>query len=254
LKTIRTTLPACTSAVCAVWVLLVATLFISGVAFGQTANSALKRTKWTAQWISHPTAPLREPGVFHFRKILQVSKQPARFLVHVSADNRFQLFVNGKRVGEGPARGDLLHWRYETFDLAPFLREGQNVIASTVWQFGIYAPLTQISDRMAFLLEGDTAEEASLNTDATWQVEQEVGHTPKCPLPEGMWQYWAAGPGERMNGNIYDWNWKEPGSPPNSHWVAVAPAIRESIYPNGSTPASGGEDSPVRWRLVPGIW
>lgn len=231
--------------------LLGAMLFTSAAAFGQTANSALPRTKWTAQWISHPTAPLREPGVFHFRKVLQLSKQPARFLVHVSADNRFQLFVNGKRVGEGPARGDLPHWRYETFDLAPFLRKGQNVIASTVWQFGIYAPLAQVSDRIAFLLEGDTAEEASLNTDATWQVEQEVGHTPKRPLPEGMWQYWAAGPGERIDGNIYDWKWKEPGSAPNSHWVAATPAIRESINPNGSMPASGWEDSPVRWRLVP---
>ena len=250
MKTIRTTLSACTAGVCAVCA-LGATLFTPTAAFGQSPSSALPRHKWTAQWISHPTATLREPGVFHFRKVIQLSKQPTHFLVHVSADNRFQLFVNSRRVGEGPARGDLSHWRYETVDLAPFLHEGQNVIASTVWQFGIYAPLAQVSDRMAFLLEGDTTEEAVLNTDATWQVEQEVGQMPKRPLPEGMWQYWAAGPGERMDGNIYDWNWKESGSASSSSWVAAAPAIRESIYPNGSTPASGWEDSSVHWRLVP---
>lgn len=222
-------------------------------AASQLRGADTPRSKWTAQWISHPTAALREPGVFHFRKVLQLSKQPRRFVVHVSADNRFLLFVNGKRAGEGPARGDLLHWRYETLDLAPFLQEGENVIAAVVWQFGIYAPIAQISDRTAFLLEGDTPDEVVLNTDATWLVEQEVGHTPKRPLPEGMWEYWAAGPGEHIDGNVYDWGWKESGAAPNSHWVSAAPAIRESIDPAGSTATSGWADSGVRWRLVPDL-
>jgi alpha-L-rhamnosidase len=250
-KTIRRPWYVRTAGVGGAYVLLVASLLATTAAFGQDSNTDTPRNKWTAQWISHPTAPLREPGVFHFRKVMQLSKQPAHFVVHVSADNRFELYVNGSRVGEGPARGDLPHWRYETFDLAPFLHPGQNVIAATVWQFGMYAPLAQISDRMAFLVQGDTAAEAVLNTDATWQVETESGHMPKRPLPEGMWQYWAAGPGERIDGNLYDWNWKESGSAPNSHWVAAAPAIRESIYPNGSNPVSGWDDASVRWRLLP---
>lgn len=251
MKTIRSTRYVRTAGVGGAYVLLVAFLLATTAAFGQDSNTDTPRNKWTAQWISHPTAPLREPGVFHFRKVMQLSKQPAHFVVHVSADNRFKLYVNGSRIGEGPARGDLPHWRYETFDLASFLHQGQNVIAATVWQFAMYAPLAQISDRMAFLVEGDTAAEAVLNTDATWQVETETGHMPKRPLPEGMWQYWAAGPGERIDGNLYDWNWKESGSAPTSHWVAAAPAIRESIYPNGSNPVSGWDDASVRWRLLP---
>jgi len=191
--------------------------------------------------------------VFHFRKVIQLAEGRERFVVHVTADNRFILFVNGTRVGDGPARGDLMHWRYETFDLAPFLHQGQNVVAATVWQFGIYAPLAQISDRLAFLVQGNTSEETVVNTDATWQVEQDAGRAPKRPLPEGMWQYWAAGPGEFLDGNIYDWNWKEAVIGPNSHWVSAAPAIRETIYPEGSAPATGLQDSPVRWRLIPDL-
>ena len=79
---------------------------------------------WNASWITHPTAPLREPLVLHFRRSLQLEASPARYIVHVSADNRFVLYVNGHRVGDGPARGDLAHWRYETFDLAPYLLQG----------------------------------------------------------------------------------------------------------------------------------
>ena len=75
---------------------------------------------------SHPTAPLREPIVLHFRRSLQ-ARIPSLggYVVHVSADNRFILYVNGHRVGDGPARGDLAHWRYETFDLAAVPRRGR---------------------------------------------------------------------------------------------------------------------------------
>src|SRR5580658_8495182 len=51
--------------------------------------------QWKASWITHPTAPLREPIVLHFRRGLQLESTPARYVVHVSADNRFILYING---------------------------------------------------------------------------------------------------------------------------------------------------------------
>ena len=66
---------------------------------------------WHAAWVTHPTAPLREPLVLHFRRSLELAVIPASYQVRVSADNRFILFVNGRKVGDGPARGDLSHWR-----------------------------------------------------------------------------------------------------------------------------------------------
>ena len=69
------------------------------------AQDATPRAKWTASWISHPTAPLREPIVLHFKKAFSLTTVPAKFVVEVSGDNRFILFVNGERVGDGPARG-----------------------------------------------------------------------------------------------------------------------------------------------------
>ena len=80
--------------------------------------------EWHAGWITHPTAPLREPVVLHFKHGLRLAAVPPSYVVRVSADHRFVLFVNGKRVGDGPARGDLTHWRYERFDLAPLLKVG----------------------------------------------------------------------------------------------------------------------------------
>ena len=59
-----------------------------------------------------------------YGSVLGLEQVPKPCVVHVSADNRYRLFVNGKSVSWGPARGDLNHWRFETVDLAPFLKEG----------------------------------------------------------------------------------------------------------------------------------
>src|ERR1700722_5869715 len=93
--------------------------------FAQTAfQGDARHREWKASWITHPTAPLREPLVLHFRRSLDLASVPATYVARVSADNRFILYVNGKRVGDGPARSDLSHWRYERFDLAPYLQQG----------------------------------------------------------------------------------------------------------------------------------
>src|SRR5215472_17281316 len=107
----------------------------SELAAGDPGQAAARRDwareRWTAQWITCPEAPQRDAGIFHFRKTLDLTDLPKEFVAHVSADNRFILFVNGTRVGEGPASSDLSHWKYETFDLRPFLHDGKNVIGAT---------------------------------------------------------------------------------------------------------------------------
>jgi len=209
------------------------------------------RADWNAKWIDHPTAPLREPMVFHFRKKLELRSKPATYLVHVSADNRFILFVNGERVGEGPARGDLQHWRYETFDLAAHLHPGANLIAATVWNFGIYSAMAQMSDRTAFLVEGDTAAEAAINTNSSWEVEEELGQN--C-LPRPMNQYkdyFVAGPGEKIDAAKYDWSWATGANGPNSHWLPAGPAMRESVLFDGSHPLSHDHKNDTPWLLEP---
>jgi len=90
--------------------LLLAFVFLPFFVAAQTTLPAdAPHREWKAFWVTHPTAPLREPMVFHFRRSLDLQSVPASYIVRVSADNRFILFVNGSRVGDGPARGDLTH-------------------------------------------------------------------------------------------------------------------------------------------------
>jgi alpha-L-rhamnosidase len=190
--------------------------------------------EWHAAWITHPTAPLREPIVLHFRRTLTLTAVPANYPVRVSADNRFILYVNGHRVGDGPTRGDLTHWRYERFDLAPLLQPGANLITATVWNWGVYAAIAQISDRTAFLLESEATGADSISTGTGksdgWQVEVEPGHQALNRDTVTFKTYFAAGPGEQIDAAKYDWDWQSPTNS-SGNWVPAASPMRDSIFP-----------------------
>ena len=223
-------------------------------AFALHAQSPIQpdppQRNWTASWITHPTAPLREPIVLHFRRALTLPSVPASYRVRVSADNRFILFVNGHRVGDGPARGDLTHWRYELFDLAPYLQSGQNLITATVWNFGIFAPIAQMSDRTAFLLESEPGGATSISTPDGWLVEEERGQRPLDRTSVTFKTYMAAGPGEEIDAARYDWNWNSPTANTSS-WVLAASPMRDSIFPGVNKAHSAEVTGDNPWGLIP---
>lgn len=196
---------------------------------------------WDAHWITHPTASLTTYGVFHFRKEITLVTKPARFVVHVSGDNRYRLLVNGQEVCFGPARGDLEHWRFESVDLAPFLNAGNNIIAATVWNFGLMAPAAQISLQTAFILQGNGPVEKVVNTDASWKVYQNPAYTPETESFQNLRTYLVVGPGDRVSGDQYPWGWETPGYDDNS-WPHV------QVMAVGKTYGLGTDGD---WRLMP---
>ena len=160
--------------------------------------------EWPAKWISVPETGALDYGVYYFRKDVNLPAVPARYLVHVTGDNRYKLYVNEQLVSMGPAKGDNLHWNYETVDLAPYLNGGRNVIAALVYNEGPSHPDSQISAATGFLLQGE-AESAGLFTDKGWKCVQDPAYSPVTPIVKG---YYVAGPGEQvdMNCTLSDWN------------------------------------------------
>src|SRR6266542_357549 len=123
-----------------------------------------------ANWIAPPTVPGDSFVVFHTRRAFDLASSPAKFVVHVSADNRYRLYLNGTLVSSGPQRSDVTHWKYETLELAPQLHSGRNVLAAVVWNWGAARPVAQHSYRTGFLMQGDGEREAMLvNTGPGWK-------------------------------------------------------------------------------------
>jgi len=214
-----------------------------------------------ASWIAPPGMPGDAAVVFHARRTFDLTSRPDRFVVHVSADNRYRLYVNGEQVASGPQRSDVMHWRYETVDLAPKLRAGRNVIAALVWNWGATHPAAQHSHRTGFLLQGDSERDAAMvNTGAGWKLRVDSAYK---FVPVGFGDvrgYYAAAPGESMEGARYPWGW-ETGEYDDTSWFTVAaPTAGRGGAPTGGagaivgrlqlrTAASGGDAS--AWLLMP---
>src|SRR5580658_39290 len=222
------------------------------VASGIPNGSAIE--PWSAQWITCPNAPERDAFVFHFRKVLELPQKPEHFLVHVSADNQFLLHVNQQRVGTGPARGDLAHWRFETYDLAPFLHVGRNTLAATVWGFGTRSAYAQVSDRAGFLLHGNGLAERAADSNENWQVEEDIGLTAPMPSPETA-DYNGAEPGERIDAQAFDWLWD---ADPESSVVSTTDRTNQEHSSKWKAALAidnavlrGGQMQSTNWQLVP---
>ncbi len=200
---------------------------------------AMSGPTWAAPadgWISHPdAASVPGPIVLHFRRVLDVAKVPKALLVTITADNRFILFVNGKRVAAGPSTGTLAHWRTEGLDLAPYLKPGRNVVAAAVWDFvrtatngpppaagalpPQIAPIAQQSAGLGLRMTG----EGLATGDSGWRVKIDQGHTAtngRAQVPRG--RYYVASAPEVIDAAKADWNWT--GATEGSGWVDAVPA------------------------------
>ncbi len=67
-----------------------------------------------------------------FRRSFKLAAAPARAQLDLFAYTRYQLFVNGEYVGRGPNRFENRRPEYDTWDIAPRLHAGSNVIAVLV--------------------------------------------------------------------------------------------------------------------------
>ena len=162
-----------------------------------------------ANWIAPPKVSGDSFTVFHARRSFLLEKAPTRFVVHVSADNRYRLYVNGVQVSSGPQRSDVTHWRYETIDLAPQLHAGRNVIAALVWNWGAARPVAQHSHRTGFLMQGNSPVEAALvNSGPAWKVLLDSAYAPIVITSRDMGNYYAAAPGDSIDGARYPWGWQ----------------------------------------------
>ncbi|MGA8035214.1 MAG: alpha-L-rhamnosidase C-terminal domain-containing protein [Candidatus Acidiferrales bacterium] len=180
---------------------------IGAVRTARAQSVEIGRGLWSAEWITSRVGPQRDAEVLRFRKVIELATKPEHFLVDVSADNQFAFYVNRQRVGTGPSKSDLAHWRYEAYDIAPFLHPGKNVLGATVWNFGVLTPLAQISDRIGFLLRGEGEAERAADTNSSWEVQEERGIT-VLPTPDEVRRhYYVSEPAERIDGTSLDWDW-----------------------------------------------
>ena len=213
------------------------------IIFAQSENQTILHQSWNANWISVPGESPDGYGVYLFRKSFGLHSKPDSFFIHVSADNRYKLFVNERLVSFGPARGDIDHWNFETLDIGPFLHNGKNIIAAKVWNEGEWRAEGQISLRTGFILMGDGGANV-LNTNSSWKCVRDSSYQ---PLPFITPTYYVAGPGELVNfkGDLSNWETQDyvDSSWKNAH--VIMPGTPKNII--------GGYGTVSGWLLIPSV-
>jgi len=215
-----------------------------------------------AKWIGYPSANVTDYGIFHFRKDFSVTKVPESLNIHVSADNRYHLFVNGERVSYGPAKGDLQTYKYDIVDIAPYLKEGKNLLAALVYNAGKDKPMAFLSAQTAFYIDVENEDHTTLRTDKNWKTYENQSYSPVTyqeMLRDERWfyGYYACGPGDDVDAEKYPWGWENPGFD-DSDWVPSEILNFEGNPPWNLVPRNipfmdGPEELPESVRLAEGM-
>lgn len=197
-------------------------------------TSWVDRCQWPAHWIAAADTP-PTPVVVGYRLPITIAEATA-VLVHVSADERYELYLDGDLIGRGPDRGDLDHWSFEShrLDLDP----GDHLLAARVWSIGDEAPYAQFSLRHGFLLAAEGRPDLTTGAGA-WQAAVLPGHAtrPKGPA-------WGCGLKCELDGRAFPWGWER--GTDSLAWTAAVPAGR-------AYSASYANDVPPTRLLVPAI-
>jgi hypothetical protein len=153
-------------------------------------------------WIT-PQYSSQLPDITAFRLQFDVAgASVAR--VHVSADERYILYLDGEYIGRGPERGSDKAWFYETYDLS--LSSGSHTIVALVWQLGDIGPLAQVSLSGGFLLEAEGAHRALLSTiSGRWEAKTVQGISFSMPERVGNGPYLVQ-PIQQTDGTAYPWD------------------------------------------------
>lgn len=140
---------------------------------GFTENSIA--SVWPAQWIAKPN-PEGSSYAIAYRLRFNL-EEDCRICIHLSADQRFRLFVDGVLEGEGPDRCDSLNWHFHSHELD--MAAGEHCLVAMVWTLdkdeGLI-PGAQVTLRHGFILAAESPFTDMLSTGiASWEQKQLSG-------------------------------------------------------------------------------
>jgi alpha-L-rhamnosidase len=216
----------------------------------------LQAEDWTAHYIATPdsapvftdTKSLFLPPARQYRTAFTVPKQITRATIYATALGIYELYVNGKRVGDArlaPGWTDY-HQRayYNTYDVTPLVRTGANAVGASLAD-GWYAGYIGFG-----LLTGNGTEHTGRATygqtpSLMAQLEIEYSDGSRDVIPtDASWKVTSDGPvreGDLLMGETYDARQEMPG------WAA--PGFADSSWKSailaedaGAVPATFYED------------
>ncbi|MEI8385982.1 MAG: alpha-L-rhamnosidase C-terminal domain-containing protein [Verrucomicrobiota bacterium] len=109
-----------------------------------------------------------------FRKKFQLRRIPPTAPLFITADQSYQLYINGEYICRGPARGFQSHWPYDEVDVHRYLRKGDNVLAVRAYNPG-FSNFQYLTQGYAGLLVSAKWGSTRIISDKTWKCRRQTG-------------------------------------------------------------------------------
>ena len=155
--------------------------------------STVEKNDWNANWI-WDEENLTEKNVWMcFNKKVSLERKPEELIAHISADSKYWLYINGETVvfegsvKRGPAKNS---GYYDSVDIAPFLKEGENSICALVWFWDNDTSYSYSSSGQGGFLFEAIGDGVNIISDKSWKVKRNPAYIdsslypPNYRLPE----------------------------------------------------------------------
>lgn len=133
-----------------------------------------------AQWIWCDADGAGRNVFARFRRCLALAAAPASAVLHLFADARWRLRINGAIVAYGPGRFVTAHPCYDSIDLAAHLRSGDNELLVEAWAPGS-STFQVMADSSGGFIAWGAAGAHDLATPGAWQVQRATAWDAQAP-------------------------------------------------------------------------
>lgn len=135
---------------------------------------SLKSAKWL--WDKYPAAFAEIVNTYCVgRKTFDLDAVPKKAPLFITADQSYRLYINGKFVCSGPARGYQHSWPFDEIDAAKYLKKGKNIIAVRAYNAGrsTFGYITQ--GRAGFIFALELGNGKNILSDGKVKVRRQSG-------------------------------------------------------------------------------
>ena len=180
-------------------------------------------------------------GFVAYRRQFTLGAAPASATMHLFADARYVLWVNGAPVHRGPNRFESRGPQYDTVEIGSALQAGSNTIALVV--MGNASNARMMNHPPALTLRLDIGGATVLRTDTAWKCSNQTRYRPaSVTWPDII---------DRIDTRVEDGDWTLPGYN-SSAWSAAVAVTGDSWGPLAARRIPLLRDTPVAYALTGG--
>ncbi len=148
--------------------------------------STREKTDWKAKWIWDKENLTQKNVWMCLSKKVTLDKIPQKLTAHISADSKYWLYINGETVvfegsvKRGPEENS---GYYDSIDIAPYLKEGENSVCALVWYWDNETSYSYSSSGQGGFLFEAIGEDITIVSDKSWKVKRNSAYVDSALYP-----------------------------------------------------------------------